>query len=389
MDKSAQVKEYDVIIVGAGPAGSSCALTLQNSGLRVALLDKATFPRDKVCGDAIPGLAIKTLKSISPDFIHSFKGFEDKLKIDKTALNHQKGSIEVNWSGEAYTSTRFSFDNFLFSLVKANTSTDIYLNAMPSTIVVNEGEVVVTDKKTGIIFKSQMIVGSDGAQSVVAKQLANRTIDRNHYIGSVRAYFHNVGGIQKNLTEIYLNKKIFPGYLWIFPLPGNKSNVGLGVLSSAISKNKLNLKKCFYELIAEDPQLVPRFKEATQLGELEGFGLPLGSKRVQVSGNRFILAGDAACLIDPVSGDGIGNAVYSGKVAGQQVIKCFKASNFSDAIMKQYDDELFKLLGPVLSLRFKLQRAVLQMPFVINLFFWLIKSKRIKKRVEKLILKVS
>ena len=389
MDKTVEVKEYDVIIIGAGPAGSSCALMLKESGLKVALLDKATFPRDKVCGDAIPGLAIKTLKSISPDFVQSFKSFDAKLKIDKTALHHKKGSIEVNWSGEAYTSPRISFDNFLFSLVKENTSTDVYLNAMPSAIEVNDDGVLVTEKKTGLHFKAKIIVGADGAQSIVAKQLASRTIDRNHYIGSVRAYYHNVSSTQNNLTEIYLNKKIFPGYLWIFPLPDNKANVGLGVLSSTISKRKLNLKKSFYEIIAEDPQLIPRFKDATQIGELEGFGLPLGSRRVQVSGNRFILAGDAASLIDPVSGDGIGNAVYSGKVAGEQIIKCFKASDFSPTFLQQYDDELFKLLGPVLKLRFKLQRSILQIPIVIEVFFWLIKNKRIKKIVEKLILKVS
>ncbi len=80
MKNQTVLRKYDVIIVGAGPAGCACALTLRDTDLKVALFDKKSFPRDKVCGDAIPGRAIKTLKDISPDFAAAFQKFAKKCR---------------------------------------------------------------------------------------------------------------------------------------------------------------------------------------------------------------------------------------------------------------------------------------------------------------------
>ena len=205
--------------------------------------------------------------------------------------------------------------------------------------------------KTAKRYKAKLIIGADGAHSVVAKQLAQRTLDRKHHVGSVRAYYCNVDKAIDDTTDIYLDKRFFPSYLWVFPLPDNKVNVGFGMLSSEIAKRKLNIKKAFHDFIAQTPELAERFKNATPIGELEGFGLPLGSRRVTISGDHFILAGDAASLIDPISGDGIGNAMLSGKLAADQVIRCFNEQNFSAGFIKQYDKILFKEIGPELKLK--------------------------------------
>ena len=91
-----------------------------------------------------------------------------------------------------------------------------------------------------------------------------------------------------------------------------KANVGIGMLSSHISQKKINLKVVLQKLIETHPQLKDRFINAKALESIKGFGLPLGSKKRRLSGDRYVLTGDAASLIDPFSGEGIGNAIRSG-----------------------------------------------------------------------------
>lgn len=382
MENTERSKTYDVIIVGAGPAGCACALTLRNANLKVALFDKKSFPRDKVCGDLIPGRAIKTLKTISPEFGNAFRSFKEKYRSNKTRMFYGKRFVDFNWVGESYTCARMDFDNFLFSLVRENTITDIYENTSLSDVVVKQNEVSIRDKTNNIVYRSKVIIGADGAHSIVAKQLANRTLDRRHHVGSVRAYYSNVSNTSDDTSEVYLNKDLFPSYLWVFPLPGNKTNVGFGMLSSAIAEKKINIKTAFYDFIAKSPVLSEKFKDATPIGDLEGFGLPLGSRRVMISGDRFMLTGDAASLIDPISGDGIGNAMLSGKLAAEQIIRSFEQQDFSAEFLSQYDKLLFKIIGPEMKLRYRVQQLVPKMPFLVDLFFWFTKSKWIKKLMQ-------
>ena len=381
MDKGGAV--YDVAIVGAGPAGCTFALALKDAGLRVALLDKSSFPRDKVCGDAIPARPLKTLYSIAPEFAEAFRQFGPKYRTTKTALFYTGRSMEFNWVGEAYTCTRLQFDNFLFSLVRLHTNTEIFCDTNINEIEKGKDEITLTDKKRCLSFKAKIVIGADGAHSVVAKKLADRKLDRDHYVGSVRAYFTNIKNTEDCKTEIFFNKGFLPSYLWIFPLPGNTANVGFGMLSSEIAKKNINIRKTFYEFIDKTPGLPERFKDAKQVGELEGFGLPLGSKPVCISGERFILAGDAASLIDPISGDGIGNAMLSGQLAAQTVKECFSENNFTADFISRYDTALRGKIGAELKSRYRLQRILSKMPFLLDITFALSKSRLFRKIVQK------
>ena len=125
------------------------------------------------------------------------------------------------------------------------------------------------------------------------------------YSGQVgNACYSNVFHTGETTAEIYFDKRFFPIYLWVFPLPGNLANVGFSMLSGEIAKRKINLRKAFYGFIEQSPELKRKFKDAVQVSPPEGFGLPLGSKVPVISGERFMLAGDAASLIDPITGEG-------------------------------------------------------------------------------------
>lgn len=373
MQQTNNRKDYDVIIIGAGPAGCACALSLKDTGLRVALFDKQDFPRDKVCGDAIPGRTFKVLGEIVPGYKDAFKQFPKKYLIRKTQLNYNGKMLQHSWVREAYTCARIDFDHFMFSLVKETQSADIFTGLTIKEIALKHDGVSVGDGINGHCYTAKVIIGADGAYSVVAKELTNRKMDRRHYVASVRAYYKNVLYTEDDKTEIFLHKKFFPGYFWVFPLPGNLVNAGFGMLSSEVASKKLNVKDAFYEFI-RSPALSKRFERAQQAGNLEGHGLPLGSRRVPISGERFLLAGDAASLIDPISGDGIGNAVLSGKLAADQIVRSFGKNDFSAPEMAQYETTLFKVLGKELKRNARIAHYCSKMPFLLDMAFMIGKS---------------
>ncbi len=373
---------FDVTIIGAGPAGCATALALQDSGLRVALIDKHIFPRDKVCGDAIPGRAITCLKEIYPSFSQELALLDKKLVTKSTACFYNNKTVEFNWVQEAYTSTRMDFDNFLFSIVKTKTQVEIFEGIEIGDITKSENGFYVHARNSKIVFATIMIIGADGINGITAKKLAGYQIDRKHHVASVRAYYKNIDDVKETRTEIYFDKKYLPGYFWIFPLKDNISNVGFGMLSEDVAQKKINIKKSFYDFIERSPALKEKFKPAEQEGKLMGCGLPLGSKWVSMSGDNFILTGDAASLIDPASGSGIGNAVLSGKLAAEQVLKCFAEKNFSANFIKAYDKKLYKMIGAELKRNGFALKYLSRIPFFINLGFSLGKSNFLKKFVK-------
>ena len=385
MSVNKETEFYDLAIIGAGPAGCTCALALKDAGLKVLLIDKAMFPRDKVCGDAIPGRAIKILKSMSPEYGAAFANFPHQYKTLQTKIFFNKQELCFTWVQEAYTCTRFEFDNFLFNLVKQNTNTTILTDTQIEGIEQGTNSISFTANNKSRSYCTKILVGADGAHSIVAKQLSTNIINRKHYGASVRAYYENVADMNANTNEVYYDKDFLPSYLWVFPLPGNKANVGFGMVSAEIVKRKINLKKTFSHLLKNTPELSLKFKDAIQIGSTEGFGLPFGSNFGKISGNRILLAGDAASLIDPINGDGIGNAMASGKLAALQIVKCFNENNFSDTYIKNYDKTVLDAIGKELKAHYRIQRILTRMPYLLFFLFWISKYKPIKKWIQKMI----
>lgn len=347
--------KYDIVIVGAGPAGIICAMQLAKKNYSIALIEKKTFPRDKICGDALSLDVINQLSLISDKLAEKFKKFAQKIEthgVKIIAPNHQSFDIPFNYKGKervAYVSKRIDFDNFLFNELKVFKNITIFENAKTKAINTTNKNVnisFINDKKEGTTIDTNIIIGADGAQSFVAKKLLNNKINHNHYSAGLRMYYENVTGFNnENYIELHFLKKILPGYLWIFPLPNNQANVGIGMLSKYVSKRGINLKKELVDIINNHPQFKERFKNAKAMENIKGFGLPLGNPKKRISGNRFLLLGDAASLIDPFSGEGIGNAIRSGRVAAIHIDKCFKLTNFSAKQNSAYDKEIYRLMG--------------------------------------------
>ena len=145
------------------------------------------------------------------------------------------------------------------------------------------------------------------------------------------------------------------------------------VCLNSIIRNRSILKKYFEQIISEHPVISKKFNKARICSELNGFRLPLGGKKISISGERFLLTGDAANLIDPLSGHGIDKAVKSGMLAAQQVKACFEHNNFSSAFNGAYDLAVYKFYGKELKRNFRLMKLVTYFPYLIQLFYPFVK----------------
>ncbi|MEM6261129.1 MAG: geranylgeranyl reductase family protein [Bacteroidota bacterium] len=358
-------KSVDVAIVGAGPGGSTCALALEHSGLSVALIEREVFPRDKICGDALSGKVIDVLRKIAPEAEQALHQMPDKLgshgirflapsgELLDVPFRSQNGAEQGHPPG--YISRRLEFDEFMARLAASKPNVDLLEGqAVKALNRTDQGVEIELPNET---LHTKIVIGADGAHSVVNKTLGSIKVEKSHYSAGVRAYYKGVTGFHnENFIELHYIKDLVPGYFWIFPLPNGRANVGLGMLSRDVSKGKVNLKERLLDVVQNHPEISARFKDATLEGKVLGFGLPLGSKRRPISGERFMLIGDAASLIDPFSGEGIGNAMLSGQEAAIQAVKCIQQEDFSAEFIQAYDAEVYRRLWTELALSRRMQQ---------------------------------
>ena len=360
--------DYDVLIVGAGPAGTACALGLAGSGLRVGLLDKAQFPRDKVCGDAIPSPALKALTRLNPAWAAELReltaGHRTDMRTSRLVSPAGTG-VSVHWQAPAFNSPRLQFDDALLTLVRRHTATDIRENSPVKTVAADAhgAQVQLAD---GTRLTARLLIGCDGAHSAVARALAPAPLDRTRHCAAVRAYFEDVQDVPATTSDFLFLGRYRAGYCWVFPVGAGRFNVGFGMLSSDVARQKLDLKRVLQELLETHPHLVPRFAEARQLTPIQGFGLPLGGSQRPLTGARALLCGDAAALIDPLQGHGIDTAVISGLLAAEHAARCCAADAFGPTDLLPYAAAVQRRLGHDLARRYRLMRLLARAPWLVE-----------------------
>ncbi len=316
---SAGDSKVDVLVVGAGPAGCAAALTLSRAGHTVVVIDKATFPRDKICGDGLTTSALRELDGLGldPATVPSW------INVDDVIVRSPSGREVVfpmpkDCGVYAAVSRRRDLDFALVQLVRSE-GIEIRENVALSSITQNNSEAtVVTD--AGDTFNASYVIAADGMWSPTRKAL---NITQPGYRGewhAFRQYFRNVSPRAANELIVWFEPDLLPGYAWSFPLADGTANVGFGILRDDSSYKINDMGPLWRELLAR-----PHVREflgpnAEPEGPHRAWPIPARVDRIALSCERTLFVGDAAAATDPMTGEGIGQALLTGRWAAEAII---------------------------------------------------------------------
>jgi len=363
---------YDAIIVGAGPAGTSAALYAHKLGLKCILLDKALFPRDKICGDALSGKTVRILREL--ELLNGIENLEgsDINRITFGGPSHNKFDVHLNGDGDdyrhrtkGYVIPRLIFDNFLFENASRVTDTR---QGFTVTDLIYENDVLsgvkgVSKEGKQEKFFAPIILGCDGPNSIVARKLGLYKMDMDNTAVAIRCYYEGIEGLTDQI-ELHYVSEAKPGYFWLFPAGEGKANIGIGLSKNDAKKEDRTLKQIMDEII-ESKYFRERFSNARALETPKGWNLPMGSIKRKNYGLGYLLLGDAAGLVDPFTGEGIGNAMVSAKHAIDIVKKAKDIGDYSINILREYDALVWNELGGELKTSTKLQNLA-RYSFLLN-----------------------
>ncbi|MFV2101686.1 geranylgeranyl reductase family protein [Micromonospora sp. LOL_024] len=287
--------EFDVVVVGAGPAGVGAALAARRAGAGVLLLDRADFPRDKACGDGIAVGALDVLAELG--VTDAVAGYPPVPTLRLVAPDG--GAVTRRLPRPAFTVPREVFDA---RLVAAAVDAGAVLARRAVRRVEVRGDRVVLDGE----IAAGVVVGADGAASVVRRALGQRNNPDRHLALAIRGYAPALPGPPTQL--IVTSAARWPAYAWAFPIGDGRANVGYG---EVLRGDPLTRAQLLDRLAA----LLPGTDPATVSG-LRAHHLPLSTFRPVPGRGRMLLAGDALSLINPLTGEGIFYALRSGALAG-------------------------------------------------------------------------
>ncbi len=354
---SSETINTDICIIGAGPSGSTTSLFLARMGIPHLLVDEAAFPRDKICGDGLDLKVVRVLRHLDPEIVEreipenqfftpcwGTRFYTQNGRA--TDFVHPPSPDDVYPRPVFWTAKRFEFDAFLVR--KLNTQfADVRMRTKVEKIVRDGSSwrLFARSEEKHLDIRAKLLIGADGDHSVLLRHLNERKIERRHYAGTLRQYWRQVAGIHPlHLIEVYFSPDLPMSYFYIFPLSQQEANVGYGMVSEVAAQGNHHLRNIFNRLIREDPVMAPRFAHAEPLEEPQGWGLPLASRRRRAFGDGYLLVGDAASLVCPTSGEGIGTGMMSGYIAAHFVQKALKDKRFDAEQFKYYQREIYRRL---------------------------------------------
>ncbi|MDR0346001.1 MAG: FAD-dependent oxidoreductase [Nocardiopsaceae bacterium] len=349
--------EADVIVVGAGPAGSSTAFHLARAGLDVLLLEKASFPRDKVCGDGLTPRAVKQLTGMGISLGEQDGWLRNKgLRIIGAGARLELDWPELScWPGFGLVRTRRGFDETVARaaqragarLLEGMTVTGPVLDertgritgvtARPTAPAARDGGQGGTERAGAggpgaaaapageqdpeRIFRGRLVVAADGNSSRLALAMGLPKRDDRPLGVAVRTYYtsprHDDDYLESWL-ELWDNDRLLPGYGWIFGVGDGTSNVGLGLLNTSAAFGNIDYRALLRRWLAGMPREWG-LGEENRTEPVRGAALPMGFNRTPHYVRGLLLAGDSGGMVNPFNGEGIAYAMETGETAARVI----------------------------------------------------------------------
>jgi menaquinone-9 beta-reductase len=344
----------DVIVVGAGPAGSAAAFYLASAGLDVLVLEKSRFPREKVCGDGLTPRAVKALTAMGVPLDESGGWLRNKgLRIIGGG-----GRIELDWPelssypGFGLVRSRLDFDEILAR--HAEKAGARVLQGVNVTGPVRDGRTArvigVTahetsnGEKTERTFRGRAVVAADGNSSRLSVALGLRKRDDRPLGVAVRSYYtsprHDDDYLEAWL-DLWDGDKLLPGYGWIFGMGDGTSNVGLGLLNTSDAFGNIDYRVLLRRWLAGMPAEWG-LSEENRTAPVRGAALPMGFNRTPHFADGVLLAGDSGGMVNPFNGEGIAYALEAGEIAARTIVQALARPTeaATDAVLRTYPTAL-------------------------------------------------
>jgi len=325
----------NVLIVGAGPAGSTAAYYLAKAGIEVTVLEKTSFPREKVCGDGLTPRAVREIQKLGLPHPEA-DGWRRNKGLRLIAGGR---TIELPWPEVSdfpqygLIRTRLGFDEELARHAQAAGAEILELHSVTEALHSGDGRVTgvraalldESGRKTGQTrgFSADVVLAADGNSTRTAVSLGMHKRDDRPLGVAVRTYFtsprHDDDWMEGWLELPGRDGKLLPGYGWVFGVGDGTSNVGLGILNSSKEFGKLDYKQVLREWTAGMPADWG-FTPDNQVGEIRGAALPMGFNRTPHYSPGLLLLGDAGGMVSPFNGEGISYAMESARFAAEFII---------------------------------------------------------------------
>jgi len=350
---------FDVAVIGAGPAGSAAAYFLARGGLRVALLDKFKFPRDKTCGDGLTPRALEALNALGVLPTVEKSAYRCNAL---TVRNSDEVMFRVELSGpddparRILILPRLNLDNLLLQHA-IQAGAQFIPDTKVENVIQGNGYVRLS-LEGGQSLDCTFAVIATGANTGLLRKtgLLNEAPPRNV---AARAYFENVEGLDDTVM-LFFDGVQRPGYGWVFPTGPDTANVGCGVFFDSRTPQTTYLR----HLIQSHPHLKRILRNAQQVGPIKGHPLRTDFSRVLSGKERILVAGEAIGLVHPITGEGIDYALESGQLAAEALLVGWQNGLSPRTIQRKYRAALGKNFSFVFSLALFLQRVFFRDGFV-------------------------
>jgi geranylgeranyl reductase family protein len=335
-------ERYDLVVVGAGPGGSATAHYASRAGLKTLLLDRQEFPRDKACGDGLmPHAASEVSLMGLGDWLDEphhgrFTGFSI---YTQTAYLRQGVPPSLN-GPHGYVVKRKETDAKLLERAIA-AGAEFRAGARATELLRSPaGDVRGIEATSGgetLTFEAPIVIVADGVGG-----FAGRGMKTHQNAVARRQYYRGVDGPNKEDLHVFITKDMNEhgaGYGWVFYLGDGRANVGAGVSTRALTRTGRNLKD-FFDCFLEEPQVVRWLEGAEPEGPAKSWSLKMGMWGARRYARGLMMVGDAGSMVHPISGEGVGYALESGRLAASWAHEAHARKDFSASVLSGYERQL-------------------------------------------------